>query len=90
MNELKCTAQMSKIIEEAHEYGLPVLLTVYPSFDKISQMGDDAYIHTCRIAEELGGDIIKTDLPAKVELFKKIVKIIQTPVVLSGGNIFIS
>jgi putative autoinducer-2 (AI-2) aldolase len=72
---------LSELINEAQEYGIPVLAVTAVGKD----MGRDArYLGLCsRIAAELGANIVKT---YHCENFKKVVKNCPVPIVIAGGK----
>lgn len=59
--------QFAAIREEAHRYGLPVVVWSYPRGEAIAQKGgkDSLYAvdYAARVAAELGADVIKLNLP---------------------------
>jgi DhnA family fructose-bisphosphate aldolase class Ia len=77
----------SEIAERAHEYGLPVLMTIYALPEYVKKMGPDAYSHACRIGEELGADIIKTSLPSEPSIIEKCLNAVRIPIVVAGGGV---
>ena len=76
----------SKIVEKAHDYGLPVLITVYVVPNILKTLGDSAYAHACIIAEELGADIVKTALPNDVKIIRNCVEAVSIPIITAGGS----
>lgn len=85
---------------ECQEYGIPLLAIVYAR--KQGENGkDDNYLdlkandndeytamvaHACRVAVELGADIIKTNFTGSVESFRKVIYAAgNVPVVIAGG-----
>jgi class I fructose-bisphosphate aldolase len=66
--------RIAKLIEEAHEYGLPAVVWAYPRGPGINDMGADSlfWVHyAVAVAESLGADIIKTKFPKPVTDEKK-------------------
>lgn len=59
--------QFMRIREEAHRYGLPVIVWSYPRGEAIDKKGgkDTVYAidYAARVASELGADLIKLNLP---------------------------
>ncbi|OJU09419.1 MAG: hypothetical protein BGN88_09820 [Clostridiales bacterium 43-6] len=65
------------------EWGIPLLAMVY---NHISNDEIDHIIHSARIAEELGADIIKIPHPGTQEKVKQIIDKIHIPVIIAGGE----
>lgn len=76
----------SRIVETAHDYGLPVLITVYVVPGILKILGDSAYAHACVIAEEIGADIVKTALPNDVKIIRQCVEAVSIPIITAGGS----
>lgn len=86
VGDLENVAMASEIIEEAHTYGLPVLVTVYAQPEYIEIAGKRSYVDICRIAEEIGGDYIKTNIPDDADILAECVKATSIPIILAGGE----
>lgn len=76
---------VGSVISEAEEYGLPVMvepicLAVPRGDDAVAIEGDG-----CRMAAELGADIIKVAYPGDAPLFEKWCIELAVPVVILGG-----
>jgi DhnA family fructose-bisphosphate aldolase class Ia len=84
--ELANAQVVSRVAEEAHQMGLPVLVTVYALPDIVARSGADAHVHACRVAEELGADLVKTGLPDDDALVRRCVEATTVPVVVAGGT----
>ncbi|MFH1770525.1 MAG: fructose-bisphosphate aldolase [archaeon] len=80
--------EISNIVEKAHDYGIPVIVWVYPRGKYVSNKMDTNLIaYGVRVAAELGADIIKTKFNGDYEGFKWVIKNAgKTKVVLSGGD----
>lgn len=76
----------SELIEEAHKYDMPVLVTVYCRPKALEKYGTEAYSYAIRICEELGGDIVKTSIPNTSDLIEKCVSNSNIPIILAGGE----
>ncbi|MGA5564319.1 class I fructose-bisphosphate aldolase [Streptomyces platensis] len=76
---------IAQLAERAHTMGLPVLVTVYSRPEALEKLGSDAYAHACRIAEEIGADVIKTLLPDDPSVITQCVESTSVPIVLAGG-----
>jgi len=84
--ELDSLQLMSSLREESEYFGLPLMLHayVYPSYEE--KHGQTAWLHACRIASELGADVIKTAYPGRPEAFAEILASVAIPVVVAGGS----
>lgn len=76
----------SELIEEAHKYDLPVLVTVYCQPRVLEKYGLDAYSYAIRICEELGADLVKTYIPNSNNLVKKCIANSNIPIIIAGGE----
>jgi DhnA family fructose-bisphosphate aldolase class Ia len=82
-DSLRSIAPLSEI---AHQFGLPVLLMVYPVPELLNKVGPRAHIHACRVGEELGADIVKSSLPDDDEILADCISSITIPLVVAGGG----
>lgn len=76
---------ISKIVDEASLYGLPVLFMLnHPDYETAEE-----FSYAVRISAELGADIIKTRIPSNPEERKKVSPFtsLHPPVILAGGSI---
>jgi class I fructose-bisphosphate aldolase len=58
--------RVSRIIKEAHRFGLPAIVWAYARGPGVNEMGADSlyWVHyACAVAESLGADVIKTKFP---------------------------
>lgn len=80
-NQKETLLNLTKLIDEGHRYGIPVLAVTAVG----KNMGRDArYLAlSCRIAAELGAHFIKTYY---CEDFEKVVKTCPVPLVMAGGK----
>ena len=79
--EGKSLMGLSDLINEAQEYGVPVLAVTALGKDMVR---DSRYLGlACRIAAELGADIVKTYY---CDDFEKVVKNCPVPIVIAGGK----
>lgn len=86
--EYKMFSEFGKIVEEAHNLGMPVIAWVYPR-GKFIEKDDspDITAYAARTALELGADMAKIKYCGSAETFKWAVKSAgKTRVVLSGGS----
>ncbi len=80
-HEHQTLLNLTKLIDEAREYGIPVLAVT--AVGKELAKRDARYLSLCcRIAAELGADFVKTYY---CEDFKKVVKSCPVPLVIAGG-----
>lgn len=87
-HEDEMMVEISNIVDRAHDYGLPVIVWVYPRGKYVENEKDTKLIaYGVRVAAELGADIIKTKYNDDFEGFKWVIKNAgKTKVVISGGN----
>ena len=80
-NEKQTLLNLTKVVDEGHRYGIPVLAVTAVGKD----MARDArYLALCcRIAAELGAHFVKTYY---CEGFEKLVKTCPVPLVMAGGK----
>lgn len=79
--ERKSLMGLSRLINEAQEFGVPVLAVTAVGKDMVR---DSRYLGlACRIAAELGADIVKTYY---CDDFEKVVKNCPVPIVIAGGK----
>lgn len=86
--EAKMFSEFSKIEQEAHGQGLPVMAWMYPR-GRSTEGKDKTELtsYAARIGLELGADIVKIQYPGSVESLKKAVESAgRTKVVVSGGK----
>ncbi len=79
--------EFGKIVEEAHSYGLPVILWSYPRGSRVSdELATDVIAYGARVGLELGADVIKLKYNGDKEGFRWIIKNAgRAKVVISGG-----
>lgn len=79
--------EFSKIVEQAHDYGLPVVAWMYPRGPNIRELDNEVLAYASRIGLELGADIIKVKFNDDVENLKWMVRCAgRTKIVISGGD----
>ncbi len=99
--ESEMIVNLGTIVQAASQVGLPVLAISYPRSETAS--GDENYLelkttrpeeystlvaHACRVAHELGADIIKTQYTGTPETFARVVAAVRpTPVIVAGGPV---
>jgi DhnA family fructose-bisphosphate aldolase class Ia len=85
--ELDVMRMISQVKREAEKYDLPLMVAayVYPTYRQ--KVGIQSTVTACRIAGELGADIVKTSYPGDADLFAKIIAGTPAPVVIAGGTL---
>ena len=81
-------SEFSKVVEEAHNFGLPVIVWSYPrnSSHSIDEKSTDIVAYAARIALELGADVVKLKYNGDFEGFKWVVRNAgKVRVVVAGG-----
>ena len=80
-NQKETLLNLTKLIDEGHRYGMPVLAVTAVGKNMVR---DARYLAlSCRIAAELGAHIVKTYY---CEGFEKLVKTCPVPLVMAGGK----
>ena len=87
-HEPEMFSEFSKIVEQAHDYGIPVIGWMYPRGPKIANDTDnDVLAYSARIGLELGADFLKMKYNNDVEGFKWVVKCAgRAKVLVAGGD----
>ncbi|MBD3208808.1 hypothetical protein GF367_00110 [Candidatus Woesearchaeota archaeon] len=80
--------ELGRIVEEAHTYGIPVVVWNYPRGTLVKdELGTDAIAYGARLALELGADMVKLKYNGDKEGFKWVLKCAgRAKVVISGGK----
>jgi fructose-bisphosphate aldolase, class I len=64
-------SEFGRIVEEAHDYGIPVIAWMYPRGQDVHDaMANDVLAYSARIGLELGADMIKLKYNGDLENFK--------------------
>lgn len=86
--EAEMFKKFSKIVEEAHDYGLPVVAWMYPRGKFVSNDTNTKILaYSARVGLELGADIVKMKYNDDKEAYKWIVKAAgKCKVVIAGGH----
>ncbi|RME30693.1 fructose-bisphosphate aldolase [Candidatus Woesearchaeota archaeon] len=80
-------AEFGRIVEQAHDHGIPVVLWVYPRGEGIDELDNKVLAYGARIGLELGADILKVKYNGDLENFKWMLKCAgRAKVVVSGGT----
>jgi fructose-bisphosphate aldolase/2-amino-3,7-dideoxy-D-threo-hept-6-ulosonate synthase len=83
----KTLEELGSISRECKDYGMPLLMMMYPRGEKIDDEKDVKYVKiAARIGAELGADIVKTNYTGSKESFKEVVEGCPVPVVIAGGS----
>jgi DhnA family fructose-bisphosphate aldolase class Ia len=77
-------AAVARLAEEAHQGGLPVVVMIYPVQPSDGSRAP-GLAHACRVAEELGADIVKTLAPRDPDELLECLRAISVPLVIAGG-----
>ncbi|GIU70386.1 MAG: aldolase [Candidatus Woesearchaeota archaeon] len=86
-NEPDMFAEFSKIVEQAHDYGVPVIAWMYPRGSGIDEKNNNILAYSARVGLELGADMIKIKYNNDPEGFKWVVKCAaSTKVLVAGGD----
>lgn len=100
-NENEMIKTLGSVSCECQSLGIPLMAIMYvrhPSqnnddnYENLKRDDNDQYVsmvaHACRVAVELGADIIKTSYTGTPEGFKKVIKTAgNVPIIISGGDI---
>jgi fructose-bisphosphate aldolase / 2-amino-3,7-dideoxy-D-threo-hept-6-ulosonate synthase len=77
---------MGAVARTCNEWGMPLLVMIYPRGPKIKNPFDVELVkHCARVAAELGADIVKTNYTGDPDTFKEVVRGAMAPVVIAGG-----
>ncbi len=80
-------SEFSKIVEVAHDYGLPVIAWAYPRGPGINELDTDTIAYAVRIAMELGADMIKTYYNGDKEGLKWVLRNAgRSKLIIAGGE----
>jgi class I fructose-bisphosphate aldolase len=86
--EQSMLVEFGKIVDRAHDYGMPVIAWAYPRGPSIDPMETNTIAYGARMALELGADIIKLKYNGDPQGFKWITKLAgRAKVVISGGHL---
>jgi fructose-bisphosphate aldolase/2-amino-3,7-dideoxy-D-threo-hept-6-ulosonate synthase len=77
---------LSRITDEADEYGMPVLAMAYARGPGVDEHDAESLGHAVRLAEEVGSDVVKTSYSGDAESFERVVESTRLPVVIAGGE----
>lgn len=77
---------LATVTDTAHQFGVPVLVMAYPRGPDISADDPTAIAHAVRIAEEIGGDLVKTPYAADAAAYETVIDATRLPVLIAGGE----
>ncbi len=77
--------EAAMISEVCDDYGIPLLVMSYPRGRGINEYGVEEIKLAVRVANEIGGDIVKTNYTGSVETFREVVSHSKIPVLIAGG-----
>ncbi len=72
--------QLGRIAEECDAYGMPLIPLINPH--PRHQFDANRIAYACRVAAELGGDIVKCDYPGRAESFSDVVASCPRPIII--------
>lgn len=80
--------EFGKIVEQAHDYGIPVIAWMYPRGKAVKdELSTDLIAYSARVGLELGADFVKLKFNNDIEGFKWVVKNAgRTRVLVAGGS----
>lgn len=86
-NSSKMLDDAGKISRECKEFGMPLMMMMYPRGEKVTDEKDVKFVKiAARVGAELGADIVKTNYTGSVETFREVVEGCPVPVVIAGGS----
>lgn len=85
-NEPEIFKEFSKVVEDAHDYGIPVIAWMYPRGPGIDENNTDILAYSARVGLELGADMLKMKYNNDFEGFKWVVKCAAGAKVLVAGG----
>ena len=85
-DESNMLSTLGEISRHCQDWGMPLLVMMYPRGKKIKDEYAEEYIaHAARVGAELGADIIKTNYTGDPDSFSRVVESCPIPVVIAGG-----
>jgi len=70
------------VARDCMEWGMPLLAMIYTHKNPEDI---NAVMHSARVAEELGADIVKVGYPGSIENTEKLIRGVGIPIVIAGG-----
>jgi len=84
--EGKMLEDMGMVSDKCMEWGMPFFPMMYVRGRDLDSFDVANIAHAAKVAEELGADIIKVNSPASPKDIDKVVKCVNTPIVVAGGS----
>ncbi|WP_010250893.1 2-amino-3,7-dideoxy-D-threo-hept-6-ulosonate synthase [Acetivibrio cellulolyticus] len=81
-SEGEMTRDLGIVARDCMEWGMPLLVMIYTHKNP---KDINAIMHSARVAEELGADIVKIGYPGSFENTEKLIRGVGIPVVIAGG-----
>lgn len=87
-HESKIFQDFSKVVEEAHDYGLPVINWMYPRGKAVKdELSTDMLAYAARTGLELGADILKMKYNNDIDAFRWVTKCAgNAKLMVAGGS----
>tara|TARA_Y100000310_G_scaffold344234_1_gene455878 strand:- start:945 stop:1664 length:720 start_codon:yes stop_codon:yes gene_type:complete len=86
-DEAKMLNDVAMVALECREWGLPLLVMVYPKGGVEGEGQNPEVIkHIVRASAEIGADIVKTGYTGSIDSFKQVVEGCPVPVIVAGGS----
>ncbi|MGL4722748.1 MAG: 2-amino-3,7-dideoxy-D-threo-hept-6-ulosonate synthase [Desulfovibrionaceae bacterium] len=76
---------LGKLLQEASRYSLPVVAMVYVRKENETSFREEDIIHSARVVDDMGVDIIKVPYTGSIESFSQVVQSCCAPVIIAGG-----
>lgn len=84
--EDRMLADLGMVVDEAHQWGVPVIAMVYARGGQIIKEHDPSLVaHCIRLGAELGADMVKVPFSNEQKVFSQAVASCPVPVVVAGG-----
>jgi len=81
---------LAEVTSETDRLGMPTLVMAYARGHEVREHDSEAFAedlgHAVRLAEELGGDVVKTAYSGSADTFERVVESTALPVVIAGGS----
>jgi fructose-bisphosphate aldolase, class I len=86
-NEPEIFQEFSKIVEDAHDYGMPVIAWMYPRGPGINEKSTEILAYSARVGLELGADFLKMKYNDDPKGFEWVIKCAgRAKVLVAGGD----
>lgn len=83
--ESRMISDLGFVADACMDWGMPLLAMMYVRSSRGEAPTPSSVCHAARVAEELGADLVKLDIPFGMEDMEEIIKSIHIPIVISGG-----